>query len=113
MGFTRRLVSFKVVGSSDATLWGGEPIYFNGERVGKLTSGGIGYTVNHGGAIGIGYVTPPKAAQAGGLPLKELREIVMGGEYEIGVGLRRVKAEVSWDALYDPRAEKMRDVAAV
>ena len=44
-------VSFKLLDGS-ASLWGGEPIYHNGERVGKLTSGGIGHTVNDGGAIG-------------------------------------------------------------
>jgi glycine cleavage system aminomethyltransferase T len=44
-------VSFKLLDGS-ASLWGGEPIYHNGERVGKLTSGGIGHTVNDGGALG-------------------------------------------------------------
>ena len=44
-------MSFKLLDGS-ASLWGGEPIYHNGERVGKLTSGGIGHTVNDGGAIG-------------------------------------------------------------
>ena len=44
-----------------------------------------------------------------GLGLKALKAAVLSGEYEIGVGTRRVKAEVVWEALYDPRAEKMRD----
>ena len=41
--------------------------------------------------------------------MKALKAAVLSGEYEIGVGTRRVKAEVVWEALYDPRAEKMRD----
>lgn len=78
--------------------------------MGKLTSGGIGHTVNGGNAIGIGYVAPPEAAE--GLGLKDLKAQVLSGEYELGVvGTEtRVKAEVVWDALYDPRSDKMRDV---
>lgn len=41
--------------------------------------------------------------------MKALKAAVLSGEYEIGVGTGRVKAEVAWEALYDPRAEKMRD----
>jgi hypothetical protein len=40
--------------------------------------------------------------------LKALKAAVLSGEYEIGVGTRRVKAEVVWEALYDPSAKNMR-----
>ena len=103
-GLRRRLVSFRSL-DKDASLWGGEGIYRDGVRVGHLTSGGIGHTVNDGGAIGIGYVAPPGAA--GGMSVNQLRAAVLAGEYELEVGARRVAAEVSWDALYDPRSERM------
>eukprot|EP01047_Picozoa_sp_COSAG01_P089493 COSAG01_NODE_21580_length_895_cov_1.015075_1_plen_95_part_00 len=88
------------------SLWGGEVIYRNGERVGHITSAGIGHTVNAGRAIGIGYVN----VKGGGRSVRELKALVMAGDYELAVPGGRVAVEVTWDALYDPQSKKMRDV---
>jgi len=108
-GCRRRLVSFKVK-DERVSLWGGEGIYCDGVRVGKLTSGGFGHSVNSGRAIGIGYVTPTELLESDdGLKPKALKVAVMeGGQYELEVAGRRVQAEVVWDALYDPGQQQLR-----
>jgi len=92
-GITRRLVSF-ALGEADAavSLWGHEGIWRDGIRIGQLTSGGIGHSVNGGRAIGMGYVESP----GGGRVTK--RHVAEGG-YELEVAGRRVPAAVSWSAL--------------
>lgn len=66
-GLPKRLMSFKVMakeeeeggagaGAGSMSLWGNEIIWVDGKKVGKITSGGVGYTVNNGMAIGMGYV---------------------------------------------------------
>lgn len=91
------------------SFWGGECIYNKntGERVGHLTSGGIGHTVRQGRAIGMGYVN----VAGPGKTVKALKEAVLGAEYEVEVPDvdGRVAVDVHWDALYDPKAAKMRD----
>lgn len=51
-GLRQRLASFTVEDPSLA-LWGREGIYRNGERVGYITSGGAGHSVNSGNAVGL------------------------------------------------------------
>jgi 4-methylaminobutanoate oxidase (formaldehyde-forming) len=105
-GLTKRLVNFSVKAGQElqeTSLWGGEGIYRDGVRVGHLTSGGIGHTVNDGRAIGIGFVT----LDGPGRSVKEMKAEVLGGSYELEVAHGRVAVDVAWDALYDPRSERL------
>jgi 4-methylaminobutanoate oxidase (formaldehyde-forming) len=81
----------------EVILQGRETIYRNGERVGWLTSGGFGYTVDR--SIGYGYVR-----NAGGVGA----EYIMSGEYELEVATERVKCAVSMVPLYDPAMERVK-----
>ena len=60
-------------------LLGRETIYRDGERVGWLTSGGFGYTIDR--SIGYGYVRNPDGVTA---------DYVTGGTYELEVAGERV-----------------------
>jgi 4-methylaminobutanoate oxidase (formaldehyde-forming) len=72
-------------------LLGRETIYRDGVRVGWLTSGGFGYTIDR--SIGFGYVRNPDGVTA---------EWVLAGTYELEVGGGRLPADVSLQPLYDP-----------
>jgi glycine cleavage system T protein len=75
-----------------ADLYGGEAVYAGGQLVGRLRSGGWGYTV--GTHIGLVYL--PVASARAGTPL------------EVEVFGRRGAAEVAPDALYDPEGARLR-----
>jgi sarcosine dehydrogenase len=78
-------------------LLGRETIYRNGERVGWLTSGGFGYTLNQ--SIGYGYVRNADGVTA---------DYVLNGSYELEVATVRVPAKVSLRPLFDPSNEKVK-----
>jgi dimethylglycine dehydrogenase len=59
-------------GPSDADPWGKEALLLNGEKVGRLTSGG--YSVAFGKQIGMGYVRPELAVPGTKLKVKMLRQ---------------------------------------
>jgi 4-methylaminobutanoate oxidase (formaldehyde-forming) len=89
-GITRKLVTITL--EKNMGLYGGEPVYHNNKLLGRLRSGGYGYTV--GKSIGLVYV-PTELAQRD-TPL----EIEIFGE--------RFPAHVDADVLYDPKGEKIR-----
>ena len=79
------------------SLLGRETIYRNDERVGWLSSGGYGHTLQlH---IGYGYVR-----RAAGLD----REYLLAGRYELEVATERVPCSLHLQPLYDPRMERVR-----
>ncbi len=78
-------------------LLGRETIYRNGVRVGWLSSGGFGYTVNR--SIGMGYVRNPDGVTRGW---------VQEGEYELEVATERFPAVVTLAPLYDPTNARIR-----
>ncbi len=92
----KRLATF-TVDDKDVVLLGRETIYRNGERVGWLTSGGWGYTVNAG--IGLGYVRNPAGVDDAYL---------MSGSYELEVATSRVPARLHLAPLYDPTNARVR-----
>ena len=93
VGVSRRLVSFALgEAHADVSLWGHEGIWRDNVRVGFLTSGGIGHTINGGRAIGMGYVESPGG---GRVTKKHVNE----GAYEVEVAGRRIPIEASWGAL--------------
>ena len=90
-GVTRRLATVTI--DPAATIYGGEAVWRDGRVLGRLRSGGYGYTV--GRNVGFVYV-PAELAQAVGTPL----EVEVFGE--------RVSAEVAPDVLYDPQGARIR-----
>ena len=92
----RRLACF-TTDDNEVVLLGRETIYRNGERVGWLTSGGFGYTVD--ASIGYGYVRNEAGVD---------REYLCSGTYELEVASRRVPASIHFAPLYDPRNERIR-----
>jgi len=80
-------------GPSDADPWGREVLYTpEGERVGRLTSGG--YSVAFGKSIGMGYVKPERAVEGTKLKVKMLDQLW--------------DAVVTCDSPYDPKNETIR-----
>jgi glycine cleavage system aminomethyltransferase T len=81
-----------LVGGEAGLLYGGEPIYGEGRIVGRIRSGGYGYTI--GQNIGLAYL--PLALTEKGTRL----EVELFGE--------RVGAEVAANVLYDPQGTRLR-----
>ena len=94
-GVRKMLAAFTL--DPDVVLLGRETIYRDGERVGWLTSGGFGYTIDR--SIGYGYVRNPAGVT---------REWVLSGTYELEVAGRRHAAEVSMRPLHDPTNERVK-----
>jgi len=92
----KRLVSFTVK-DPEVILLGRETIYRDGERVGYLTSGGWGYTVEAN--IGNGYVR-----NAGGVDADFLKS----GSYELEIARERVPCEIQLGTLYDPAMARVK-----
>jgi glycine cleavage system aminomethyltransferase T len=91
-----RLVQF-LLEDSDPLLYGSEPIFRDGERVGYLGSGGYGHTL--GGAVGLGRVENKGSVTA---------DFVNSGSYEIEVVGVRYPARASLRPMYDPKGERVR-----
>jgi len=91
-----RLVQF-LVEDPEPLLYGGEPIYRDGELVGHLSSGGYGHTL--GGAVGLGNVEREEGVTA---------DFVKSGTYEIEVVGVRYPAKASLRPLHDPKGERVR-----
>lgn len=81
-----------LVGGEAGLLYGGEPLYTKSGIVGRIRSGGYGYTIGHN--IGLAY-----------LPL-DLAE--KGTRLEVELFGERVGAEVAANVLYDPQGERLR-----
>jgi 4-methylaminobutanoate oxidase (formaldehyde-forming) len=90
-GARRRLATVTI--DPAPTIYGGEAVWQDGRVLGRLRSGGYGYTV--GRNIGLVYL-PVDLARAVGTPL----EVEVFGE--------RVSAEIAPDALYDPQGDRIR-----
>jgi 4-methylaminobutanoate oxidase (formaldehyde-forming) len=92
-GLSRRLCTITLgEGGSETVLYGGEAVYAGRELVGRLRSGGWGYTV--GRNIGLVYLPPALAAR--------------GTKLGVEVFGARLAAEVAADVLYDPAGARIR-----
>ena len=98
-GSRRRLLLFAL---SDPTrmLYHNEPVWRDGELIGRITSGMFGHTI--GKPLGLGYVE-----NAAGLSDADL----LAGRFEIEVAGDRIPAEASLQPLYDPKNARVRDIA--
>jgi 4-methylaminobutanoate oxidase (formaldehyde-forming) len=92
----RLLVGF-TADDREVVLLGRETIYRDGKRVGWLTSGGFGHTVQK--AIGYGYVRDPAGID---------REQVLRGTYQLEVAGELVAATPFLRAPYDPDQTRVR-----
>lgn len=93
----RKMLACFTVDDPNVVLLGRETIYRDGERVGWLSSGGYGHTIEK--SIGYGYVRNPKGVD---------RDFVLGGSYELDLALTRVPCKVHLQPLYDPQMKKIK-----
>ena len=92
----RRLVQFLL---QDPTfmLYHEEPIWRDGVRIGRTTSGMYGHTL--GGCVGLGYVECDEVID---------RAFISEGNWEIEIAGERVSASASLSPMYDPRSERIK-----
>ncbi len=88
---TKRMIHLLVDDPAEL-LYHDEPIYRDGELVGRVTSGMYGHSV--GGAVALGFVSHPDGVG---------RDYVDAGKWEVEIATRRVGATVSLRPFYDPR----------
>jgi 4-methylaminobutanoate oxidase (formaldehyde-forming) len=74
-----------------------EPIVMDGVRIGLLTSGGYGHTLQT--ALGMGWVRHPAGVTA---------ELLRQAHFEIEIAGERHPAEASLRPFFDPKGERMR-----
>ncbi len=91
-GIRSMCVTVLIDGPADADPWGKEALIVNGEKVGRLTSGG--YSVAFGKQIGMGYVRPDLATPGTKLQVRMLRQLW--------------DAVVTEDSPFDPKNERIR-----
>jgi len=96
-GLRRRLVSLALE-RTDRLLYHNEPIWRDGQLVGRISSAMFAHTV--GAALGLGYLA------SAGAPLSD--EWIATGRYEVEVAMERVPARVSLRPFYDPSGERVR-----
>ena len=95
-GVRSRLVQF-LLEDPEPLLYHNEPIWRDGATAGYLTSGAYGHHL--GAAVGLGYV---KCAPG------ESADELLASRFEIEVAGRRVPAQASLKAFYDPKADRTR-----
>ncbi|MBI1801066.1 MAG: FAD-dependent oxidoreductase [Chloroflexi bacterium] len=91
-GLTRKLCCMTIATDDSKFAIGGEPVLLDGRVVGRVTSGGYGYTV--GKAIAYGY-----------LPIEHSAP---GTRAQIEIFGESVEACIEREPLYDPKGEKIR-----
>ncbi|GAB5448723.1 GcvT family protein [Gymnodinialimonas sp.] len=91
-GIRSKCVTLLIDGPADADPWGREALVVDGEKVGRLTSGG--YSVAFGKQIGMGYVRP------------DLAEV--GTKVQVRMFRQLFDAVVVEDSPYDPSNARIR-----
>jgi 4-methylaminobutanoate oxidase (formaldehyde-forming) len=92
----RRLAVF-TLDDPEPLLYHDEPIWRDGELVGRVTSAAYGHTV--GRAVGMGYVTHEGGVDAA---------FVESGHWEVEVATERFRARVSLQPPYDSKSLRIR-----
>ncbi len=91
-GFKNAFVTLEVEGVTDADALGNEPLFKDGQMVGRATAGGFGWRL--GKSLALGFLKP------------DLAEI--GTEVEIEILGKNHPAQVIEDSPYDPQNERLR-----
>jgi 4-methylaminobutanoate oxidase (formaldehyde-forming) len=94
-GVRRRLVQLALE-DPGPVLHHEEPVYRDGELVGRVSSAAYGHTL--GRSVALGYVTAPEDGMA--------RAWFETGRYEIEVAGQRYAARASLRPMYDPKSER-------
>lgn len=93
---TRRLVVF-LLDDPEPLLYHAEPIWRDGELVGRISSGAYGHTL--GRAIGLGWVTHADGVSD---------QFVESGRWEVEVACERIPARAQLAPPYDPKSRRVR-----
>ncbi len=96
LGVQKRLAVF-TINDPEPLLLGDEPIYRDGELVGRTTCGAYGHTL--GRSVGMGYVENERGVDAA---------FVSAGDYEIEIAAQRFTATASLRPAYDPSNRRVR-----
>jgi 4-methylaminobutanoate oxidase (formaldehyde-forming) len=96
-GLSRRLAVF-TLDDPEPLLYHNEPIWRDGELVGRISSAMFGHTI--GRSVGLGYVQREDGPVTA--------EWLAGGAYEIEVANQRFPGRASFRAPYDPANERTR-----
>ena len=91
-GIRSKCVTLLIDGPADADPWGREALYLDGEKIGRLTSGG--YSVAFEKSIGMGYVRPDLAVE--------------GQKLKVRMQNQLWDAVITCDSPYDPKNEVIR-----
>ncbi len=91
-GFANELVTMRIDGVEDADVLGGNPLFHNGEMVGRATSGNYGFRV--GQSLALAMVPPALAA--------------IGTKFTIDILGKRFDAQIIEESPFDPDNEKLR-----
>ncbi|MDP5323911.1 MAG: FAD-dependent oxidoreductase [Paracoccaceae bacterium] len=91
-GIRSKCVTLLIDGPSDCDPWGKEALVVNGEKIGRLTSGG--WSVAFGKQIGMGYVRPDLA--------------VVGTKLQVRIMRALWDVEVVEDSPFDPSNARIR-----
>ncbi|MCW1952467.1 MAG: FAD-dependent oxidoreductase, partial [Octadecabacter sp.] len=92
IGIRSKCVTLLIDGPADADPWGREALIHDGQKVGRLTSGG--YSVAFNKSIGMGYLPPELCKVGTKVKVRMFRELW--------------NAEVVQDSPYDPKNETIR-----
>ena len=92
----RRLVVFTLE-DAEPLLYHDEPIWRDGELVGRITSGAYGHTL--GRAVGMGYVAHPDGVGDA---------FVESGQWELEIACERHSARAGLTPPYDPKSLRVR-----
>ncbi|MBI2762461.1 MAG: FAD-dependent oxidoreductase [Chloroflexi bacterium] len=96
-GLARRLAVF-VLADPGPLLYHNEPIWRDGELVGRISSAMFGHTI--GRSIGLGYVRREDGSVTA--------DWLAAGRYEVEIANERCAAGASLRAPYDPKGERVR-----
>ena len=91
-GFANSFVTLEIKDTADRDVIGGNPIYRNGELVGRATSGGYGFRL--GKSLALAMVSPDCAD--------------LGTALEIDILGDRFAAEIIEESPFDPANERLR-----
>ncbi|MGD9919254.1 MAG: FAD-dependent oxidoreductase [Paenirhodobacter sp.] len=91
-GIRAKCVTLLIDGPEDTDPWGKEALILNGEKIGRLTSGG--YSAAFGKQIGMGYVRPDLAEP--------------GTKLKVKIQLKEWDAVVAEDSPHDPTNARIR-----
>lgn len=91
-GFANELVTMRIDNVEDADVLGGNPLFHNGEMVGRATSGNYGFRVGQSLALAM---VPPALAD-------------IGTKFTIDILGKPYDAEIIEESPFDPNNEKLR-----